>query len=92
MSSENVIIKMRQGADPAVDRIVIDHDGSRTSHVSSDPSSIVAAAVQVADGGADRIELFGGFEPGDAARVIEAIDARAPVGVPGYGYAGAERR
>lgn len=76
MSSENVIIKMRQGADPATDRIITDHDGSRTTHVSSDPSTIVATAVQVADEGADRIELCGAQGPLWHAKVREAVGHR----------------
>ncbi|MQA85332.1 MAG: hypothetical protein GEV03_12075 [Streptosporangiales bacterium] len=87
-------IYIQPGSDPAVDRTVTANDHVRSIFVAvPDASAAPAVAVQLVDGeGVRLIELFGGFEPGDAARVIEAIDARAPVGLPSYGYAGATAR
>ena len=43
------------------------------------------AAKKLVDDGAELIELCGAFGPIWTAKVIEAIDAKVPVGFVGYG-------
>jgi Family of unknown function (DUF6506) len=86
MTSNNVIIYEVEGADPAVDRIVTEHAGSRTTLVASDPSAIVAAAADAVDQGADQIELCGGLGPVWHAKVNKAVGDRVPVGAVMYGF------
>ncbi len=45
---------------------------------------MVQVAVELVDGGAQSIELCGAFGPVWAARVIEAIGVRVPVGSVSY--------
>jgi hypothetical protein len=86
MTNHNVILYEVPGADPTTDRIVTDHGDRRTTLVAADPSAIVAAAVDAADGGADRIELCGGLGPVWQARVRAAVGDRVPVGAVMYGF------
>jgi hypothetical protein len=86
MTSHNVIVYERAGADPAVDRIVTDHAGRRTTLVAADGSAIVRAATEAVGEGADQIELCGGFGPVWHARVIEAVGDDVPVGAVMYGF------
>jgi hypothetical protein len=86
MSSNNVIVYEVEGADPAVDRIVTEHAGSRTTLVASDQSTIVAAAAHAVDQGAEQIELCGGLGPVWHAKVNKAVGDRVPVGAVMYGF------
>lgn len=72
--------------DPAVDRAVIERGGLRTTIVAvPEKSAVVQVAVELVDGGAQSIELCGAFGPVWAARVIEAIGGRVPIGSVSYG-------
>lgn len=72
--------------DPAVDRAVIERGGLRTTIVAvPEKSAVVQVAVELVDTGAQSIELCGAFGPVWAARVIEAIGGRVPVGSVTYG-------
>ncbi len=74
------------GLDPARDVQVIENDGFRMTTIGmSSPEDGPAAAKQLVDGGAQLIELCGGFGPVWTARVIEAINDAVPVGSVGYG-------
>jgi hypothetical protein len=79
-------VYLQPGADPAVDRVVREDEHSRTWFVAvPDAATGAAVAVQLVDGeGVRLLELYGGFGPAEAAQVITAINARAPVGVPSY--------
>ena len=79
MGNHNVIISVKEGADPAAGRVVTEHDGNRTIVVTSDPASIVATAVEAVDEGAGRIELCG-------AMAGEGDRSRGPSGAGGSGH------
>ena len=69
------------GADPITDRFVIERGGQRTSLVPiPDESAAAEVALELIDEGAGLIELCGGFGLAEAARVVEAVDGRVPVG------------
>jgi hypothetical protein len=73
-------------ADPAVDRVVSEHGGKRTTFVAiPDDDAIARVASDLVDEGAEQIELCGGLGPVPAARVIEAIGGRVPVGAILFG-------
>jgi len=86
MTTHHVIVYEVPGADPATHRIVTEHSDHRTTLVAADPSAIVAAAVDAADRGADRIELCGGLGPVWQARVRAAVGERVPVGAVMFGF------
>src|SRR3712207_6653032 len=69
------------GADPVADRFVIERGGQRTSLVPvPDESAAAQVALGLIDEGVELIELCGGFCLAEAARVVEAVDGRGPVG------------
>lgn len=71
--------------DPAVDRMVVERGGVRTTIVGvPEQAAVVDVAVALVEDGAQFIELCGGFEPIWAGRVIEATGGRVPVGSVGY--------
>jgi hypothetical protein len=80
-------VYLQPGADPAVDRSVREDEHSRSWFVAvPDAAAGAAAAAELVDrDGVRLLELYG-FGPAEAARVITAIDARAPVGIPSYSY------
>lgn len=81
MVSSWAYIYGQPGADPVADRFVIERDGQRTSLVPvADEATAVSVALGLIDEGAELIELCGGFGPTEAARVVEAVDGRVPVG------------
>lgn len=84
-------IYIQPGSDPAVHRTVTQNEYARSSFVAvPDASTAPAVAAKLVEtDGVQLLELYGGFGPADAAQVIAAIDAKAPVGIPSYGYAGA---
>jgi Family of unknown function (DUF6506) len=71
---------------PAVDRAVIERGGLKTTIVAvPERSAAPRVAAELVDGGAQSIEICGAFGPIWAARVIEAIGGRVPVGSVNYG-------
>jgi predicted polyphosphate/ATP-dependent NAD kinase len=72
--------------DPAVDRAVIGRGDLKTTIVAvPDRDSAVDVAVELVEAGAQSIELCGGFGTATAARVIDAVGDRVPVGAVSYG-------
>jgi hypothetical protein len=72
--------------DPAVDRAVIERGGLTTTIVAvPDRATAAQVAVELVDGGAQAIELCGGFSTLGTAKVIEAVGDRVPVGSVSYG-------
>src|SRR5688572_25753480 len=79
------------GADPAADRFVIERDGQRTTLVPvPDESAAAEVALDLIDEGVELIELCGGFGPTEAARVVEVIGGRVPVGHVNFGVESVE--
>jgi Family of unknown function (DUF6506) len=77
-------ILRRDGADPAIDRL---EKGPRTYVVVPDGAAAakVAAELDRRPGGVRLIELYGGFDPREAAMVIEATGGgRVPVGLVSF--------
>lgn len=71
--------------DPAKDRAVIDRGGLKTTIVAvPDRESAVDVAKELVDGGAQSLELCGGIGMLAAAKVIEAVGDRVPVGLVSY--------
>jgi 2-keto-3-deoxy-6-phosphogluconate aldolase len=86
MSASWAYIFGQPGADPVVDRMVIEREGQRTTLVPvPDESAAAGVAVGLVDEGIELIELCGGFTVQDAARVIDAVDGRVPVGHVAFG-------
>jgi hypothetical protein len=80
------VIYHAMDADPAVDRVVSEHAGKRTTFVAiPDIDAIAGVARDLVDEGAEQIELCGGLGPVPAARVIEAVGGRVPVGAVLFG-------
>jgi len=74
------------GTDPAVDRVVIERNGFRSTIVPvPEPSVAVEVAVQLAEDGAQLVELCGAFGPVITAQVIEATGGQIPIGSVGFG-------
>lgn len=74
------------GTDPARDRVLVDGNGLTTTIVAvPDQLAALKVAVELVDDGAQFIELSGSFGPVWAAKVIEAIGGRVPVGAVTYG-------
>lgn len=76
-----------EGADPAVDRIVRD-DGRVRMIIVFVPQPSAAASVAfdlIHNEGVQLIELDGGLGPVWAAKVVEAVDRRVPVGAVMFG-------
>ena len=68
-------------ADPLADRHVIDRGGQRTILVPvPDAAQAPGMALELIAEGVQLIELCGGFTLPAAARVVEAVDGRVPVG------------
>lgn len=77
-------IFLEPDSDPDVDRAVVDNGGDRSLFVwAPDAAAAARVAAELADGGVRLIELYRGFDLASAARVIEAVGGRAPVGVAG---------
>ena len=74
------------GTDPYTDRTVIERDGLRRILVPvPDESQAPVIAVELIESDAIALlELGGGFGAVDAARVIEAVHGRVPVGHVAY--------
>jgi hypothetical protein len=68
-------------ADPLADRYVIDRGGQRTILVPvPDAAQAPSVALELIAEGVQLIELCGGFTLTAAARVVEAVAGRVPVG------------
>jgi hypothetical protein len=79
-------IYVAPGADPVADRTVLERDGVRNVLVPvPDPSMTPEVAVELVDEGARLIEVCGVHGLPGAAKVIEAVGDRAPVGVVTFG-------
>jgi Family of unknown function (DUF6506) len=79
-------IYVAPGSDPTADRAVVERDGVRNIMVPvPDPSLSPEIAVELVDEGARLIELCGVHGLPGAAKVIEAVGDRAPVGVVTFG-------
>jgi Family of unknown function (DUF6506) len=69
-----------------MDRFVINRDGQETTLVPVPDESVAAkVAVELVDDGVELIELCGGFTMQDAAKVVDAVAGRVPVGWVNYG-------
>ncbi len=74
------------GADPLADRFVIERGGQRTTLVPvPDESAAAEIAVELIAEGVELLELCGGFSLTEAARVVEAVGGRVPVGHVNFG-------
>lgn len=72
--------------DPTVDRAVIERGGLTTTIVAvPDHDTAVRVATELADAGAQSIELCGAFGAAMTARIVEATGGRVPVGSVTYG-------
>ncbi|GII92105.1 DUF6506 family protein [Sinosporangium siamense] len=80
-----LFIYVHEGADPAFDRLVREKPGGGTTTLVGVPDEAAAAKV-AAELAADvqLIELYGGHGPAWARGVIDAVEAKVPVGVTGY--------
>jgi hypothetical protein len=78
--------------DPVADRVVIEGGGIRNVLVPvPDPSMTPQIAVDLVDEGAQLIEICGVHGPVWAAKVIEAVGDRVPVGAVTFGAESVER-
>lgn len=86
MPSIEAIIYAEPGTDPAVDRIV-SSAGDHTTIFVAVPDHAVPDEVArgLVDGGVQAIEVCGGMGPLPAAKVIEAVGDRVPVGLVNFG-------
>ncbi len=73
---------LHDGTDPATDRVVVERAGQRTIlvPVPSPAEAPGTARRLVEEEGVALIELCGGFELADAARVADAVGDAVPVG------------
>ncbi len=79
------------GADPVADRFAIERAGQRTTLVPvPDESEAAEVAVGLIEEGVELIELCGGFGVTEAARVVEAVGGRVPVGHVNFGLESVE--
>lgn len=86
MASNVAIIYEETGANPGTDRIERERGGKRTTFVAvPDEDGASRVAVELVDGGVRAIELCGGMGPVPAAKVIEAVGDRVPVGLVNFG-------
>lgn len=76
---------LEAGADPSADRFTRTIALQHTIFVPlPDEADAPAVARELAARGIGLIELYGGFTSAGAGAVIDAVDARAPVGVGGF--------
>ncbi|MFS8098572.1 DUF6506 family protein [Lentzea alba] len=79
---DELFVFLEPGADPAVDRQVIEHSVDSRTLLVWVPDAETAAAVAASaldDNGVRLVELYRGFDLRGAARVIERVVPRAPV-------------
>ncbi|WP_157248259.1 DUF6506 family protein [Nonomuraea typhae] len=87
MSKDRVIIYEEAGADPQADVLVIDNEHGRTRvRAVPEPGQLAGLVRQLADEGADRFELCGGFGAVWQAEARRVLGERAPVGAIYYGF------
>ncbi|WP_316739197.1 DUF6506 family protein [Pedobacter aquatilis] len=78
-------IILESGSDPIQDRFEKVFAPQHTIFIPvPDEQTGVNVAVELADAGYGLIELYGGFTTIGAARIIEAVDGRIPVGVGSF--------
>jgi len=83
--AEAAFLYLAPGSDPTRDRSILEDDADRTTFVAvPDQDSAAQVALELVDHGVELVELYGGFGPTAAARVIEAVGRRVPVGSVGY--------
>lgn len=86
MADNVAVIYGETGTDPATDRIVRERGDTRTTFVAMPEEALAGPiAVELVDEGVQSIELCGGMGPVPAARVIEAVGHRVPVGLVTFG-------
>jgi hypothetical protein len=79
-------IFIANGADPTVDRLVLDRQGFRNVIVAApDQSAAEEVAIELVDDGIQFIELCGIFGPVGTAKVIEATGEKVPIGSVNFG-------
>lgn len=79
-------IFIADGANPTVDRFVLDRHSFRSMIVAvPDQSAAEQVAVDLVNSGVQFIELCGIFGPVGTAKVIEATGGRVPVGSVNFG-------
>lgn len=84
---DRAIIFAPYGADPGGERYVFEHaDGRMTIAGVTGPDAVAATAVELADAGAQRIELCGGLGALPAAATIAALGGRVPVAAVAFGF------
>jgi Family of unknown function (DUF6506) len=85
-AGNTAIIYHAEDADPAVDRVVSERGGKRTTFVAVPGTDVIARVARgLVDEGAEQIELCGGLGPVPAAQVIEAVGEKVPVGAVLFG-------
>lgn len=78
---------LQAGSDPAKDRVVHEHSGSKTLLVwVPDGEAAARVSAELAEAGVRLIELYRGFGLDAAAQVMTAVAGRAPVGVAGFAF------
>lgn len=78
-------IILESGSDPIRDRFEKVFAPQHTTFIPvTDEETGVNVAVELADAGYGLIELYGGFTTVGAARIIEAVNGRIPVGVGSF--------
>jgi hypothetical protein len=73
------------GSDPDQETVVETPDCRSVFVGVERPEQAVAVARRLVEGGAQLIELCGGFGPVWTARVIEAVQGAVPIGAVAYG-------
>lgn len=76
---------LQPGSDPDRDRVETPGRAPLLTVAVPDADTAARVARQSVERGTRLIELYGDFAPASAARVIDAVEERVPVGVVGYG-------
>lgn len=78
-------IILENGSDPIRDRFEKEYHPQHTTFILvPDENTAAKVAVELAEAGFGLIELYGGFTTAGAAKVIEAVDGRVPIGVGSF--------
>lgn len=84
---DRAIIFAPYGADPDGERYIFEHAGGRMTIAGvTGPDAVPATAVELADAGAERIEICGGLGALPAAAAIAALDGAVPVAAVAFGF------
>ena len=85
--THRAVISPSPNADPARDRYVHEHTGSRMTIVSvPGPEAVPEVAVTLVEEAVERIDVCGGLGPVPAAAAIDAVGNRATVGTVMFGF------